>query len=467
MKILFVSSEAIPYYKSGGLADVARSLPDALQRAGHDVRIVHPLYAETAQRTDNAQFDSELLIPWPGKAQTARFLLHELPDGATAVLVEHARYFDVLEPYTATVDPLALGERFAFFARAALHYAAQWGADVIHLNDWQTGLVPVYGLVDDLRLPTVFSIHNLAYQGNFPPDILARIGIPASLYRTENGLEFYSNVSFIKGGLAFADRLTTVSPTYAHEIQSTEYGAGMDGLLRFRSRVLHGILNGLAVDSWNPATDRAIAQTYTVRTSEQKDANRAALLEELRLEDHGPLLVTVSRLAHQKGIDLLLEALPRLLELGTSIAVLGDGNSVMEQAFARAISKHRGRVAAIFKFDDALARRFYAGGDYFLMPSRYEPCGLGQMIAQRYGNVPIVRYTGGLADTIDDGRTGFAFPDASAQSLIRGTARAIRTWRGREWERMRRRCMRIDHSWSRSAQQYEAVYSAAIGPIIT
>lgn len=467
MKILFVSSEAVPYFKSGGLADVARSLPDALLRAGHEVRILHPLYARTAHQLPKLRGDCEIQIPWVDGPQNARFLLHQPPNGASAVLLQHARFFDVPEPYTSTVEPLAVGERFAFFARAALHYAVSWGADVIHLNDWQTGLVPVYGLIDSLRLPTVFSIHNLAYQGNFPAEILGRIGVPESLNRTENGLEFYGNISFMKGGLAFADRLTTVSPTYAQEIQTREYGAGLDGLLRFRSRVLHGILNGLDTDVWNPATDAAIAQTYTVRTSERKELNRAALLDELRLEDKGPLLVTVSRLAHQKGIDLLLDALPNLIDHGASIAVLGDGNSAMEQAFARAAAKFPGRVAAAFRFDDALARRFYSGGDFFLMPSRYEPCGLGQMIAQRYGNVPIVRLTGGLADTVENAKTGFVFPDATAQSLISGVVHAIRCWRGKTWERMRRRCMRIDHSWTRSAHLYEAVYSAAIGPNLT
>jgi len=466
MKILVVASEAVPYFKSGGLADVARALPDALERAGHEVRILHPLYADTAHRFPKLERDCELPIPWPDGVQNVRFLLHQPAVGARAVLVQHSRFFDVPEPYTSTVDPLAPGERFAFFSRAALHYAACWGADVIHLNDWQTGLVPVYALVDELRLPTVFSIHNLAYQGNFPPEVLGCIGVPVNLYRTENGLEFYQNVCFMKGGLAFADRLTTVSPTYAQEIQTHEYGAGLDGLLRFRSRVLHGILNGLDTEAWNPATDQALAQTYSVRTTERKDANRTALLEELRLDDRGPLLVVVSRLAHQKGIDLLLEALPRLIEHGNSIAVLGDGNSAMEHAFARAIARFPRRIAAAFRFDDSLARRFYAGGDFFLMPSRYEPCGLGQMIAQRYGNVPIVRHTGGLADTVEDGKTGFAFPDATADSLLRAVLRATRFWRGKEWERLRRRCMRVDHSWSRSALQYEAVYSAAIGPIL-
>jgi starch synthase len=463
MKVLFVTSEALPYFKSGGLADVARALPDALLRAGHDVRIFHPLYPFMA-RSLVTRAEVELQVPWPGRA-VVRYHLHEPDAGAPGVLADHPLLRAAAEPYIAT-DPFSVGVRFALFARAALHYARHWNADVIHLNDWQTGLVPVYALLDSIRLPTIFSIHNLAYQGNFDPAILDRIGLPSTFNRMENGIEFFGQVSFLKGGIALADRVTTVSPTYAREIQTPEFGAGLDGLLRFRSRVLHGILNGIDMDAWNPLTDQAIAQSYGPAEISRKDDNRAALLSELKLEAPGPLLVAVSRLAHQKGIDLLHAALPSLLNQGASVAVLGDGDRRLEQAFTRTARRHRGRVAAIFRFDEALAHRFYAGGDYFLMPSRYEPCGLGQMIAQRYGNVPIVRHTGGLVDTVQDEATGFSFEAPTTSALVNASKRAIAAWRNSDWDDLRRQCMRLDRSWSRSAWQYQLVYRAAIGPAL-
>ena len=464
MKIAFIASEANPYFKSGGLADVARSLPDALVRNGHDVRILHPMYGFVASRFKDVRFETEFEVPWTSGSRNARFYLHTMEARATAVLIEQFTFFEVAEPYAATVDPLAVGERFAFFTRAALHYARWWGADVVHVNDWQSALAPLYAQVDDIDLPTVLSIHNLAYQGNFPPAILDRIGVPRDYFRTENGLEFYGHASFLKAGLSLADRLTTVSPTYAEEIQTPAYGAGFDGLLRFRRRTLHGILNGIDVDTWNPATDTAIARPYTARNIEGKEESRAALLKELGLDSEGPLVVTVSRLAHQKGIDILIAALPHLIEMGASVAVLGDGDFEMEQAFARAQAQFPGRVAALFRFDDALSRRFYAGGDFFVMPSRYEPCGLGQMIAQRYGTVPIVRKTGGLVDTVENNRTGFLFDDPEPASLVKAARRAFAAYHRSTFPTMRRRCMRLDRSWGRSAAQYETVYRFAIGP---
>ena len=463
MRILFVTSEALPYFKSGGLADVARSLPDALSRDGHDVRIFHPLYGFVADRNFDLQHELDLAVPW-AVPLTVRCFLHQHEGGAAAVLVGHEYFSSAAEPYNATVDPLTVAERFALFARAALHYAREWQADVIHLNDWQTGLVPVYAHVDAIPIPSVFSIHNLAYQGNYPPAVLDRIGVPRSFYRTENGIEFFGSASYIKGGIALADRITTVSPTYAQEIQTHELGAGFDGLLRFRSRYLHGILNGIDVEGWNPATDEALAVKYSVRSAEAKDENRKTLLDELQLDDSGPLLIVVSRLAHQKGIDILAVALPALLELGVSLALLGDGDTAMEQVFSRAANLHPRRVAAFFKFDDPLSRRFYAGGDFFIMPSRYEPCGLGQMIAQRYGTIPIVRRTGGLIDTVEDRVTGFQFDEPTPEALLAAVQRALTVWRRKDWLKMRRRCMRLDRAWGRSAERYEEVYRAALGP---
>lgn len=465
MKVLFASAEAIPYFKTGGLGDVARSLPDALRARGIDVRIIMPAYRGIRTNGGVCEPETELLVPWPHAGLPAGCVLHRPgADRAAAVLIEQRAFFQTDRPYGHYgEDPLQLARRFAFFARAVLAYAARWGADLIHLNDWSTGLVPVYALQDGWNGPTVFAIHNLPYQGNFSPAVLRSIGVPEEYFRTENGLEFHGHVSFTKAGLAFADRLVTVSPTYAREIQTGEYGVGYEGLLRFRRRVLHGIQNGINPEQWNPATDPALPAHYSATDLAGKEECRSALLAELGLDDGGPLLVLVTRLAQQKGIDLLLATLGRLLESGVRVAVLGDGGHEYRPALQDWERRMPGRVAVRFEFDDGLARRLYAGGDFFLMPSLYEPCGLGQLIAQRYGTIPIVRRTGGLADTVEDGKTGFTFDDATPDALADAVTRATAAWRARGWLPLRRRCMRLDHSWRRSAREYHDVYRLALG----
>jgi starch synthase len=464
LKILFATAESLPYFKAGGLADVSRALPNALAARGHEVRIVHPYYSGLPL-AGAGRVEAELSVPWPDPLPPAELVRDTaVENGAPAVLIRQPALFEIGTPYGEnSADPFALGVRFAYFARVVAAYARQWGADVVHLNDWPTGLVPVYALLDGLDAPTIFAIHNLAYQGNFPSTILSRIGIPAELFRTENGMEFFGQASFMKAGIALADRLVTVSPTYAREIQTPRHGAGFDGLLRFRRRVLHGILNGIDREIWNPATDVLLPSTYHVRMLAGKDVCRGAVLDELRLADGGPLLVAVSRLVHQKGIDVLLRALPGLMELGARVAVLGDGDAAVQRGLTEVGRRYRGRVAAVAAFDDPLAHRLYAGGDFFLMPSRYEPCGLGQMIAQRYGTPPIASRTGGLADTIYDGRTGFLLDGPSPPALVEAAGRAIAEWRGPGWNTLRRRCMRLDWSWDRSAATYLDLYTVAIG----
>lgn len=462
MKILLASSEAVPYYKSGGLADVARSLPDALRARGHDVRILHPLYSGISERIPLAEHE-KLMVPWVGGQIELRTFMHQPARGAPAVLVHHHAFGTRGSPYEDP-DPAAPARRFALFSRAVLHYASRWGADVVHLNDWQTGLVPVYGLIDGVRLPTVFAIHNLAYQGLYPRGVLDEIGVPREFFRPENGLEFYGNVALIKGGIALADRVVTVSPTYAREIQTEEYGAGLDGLLRFRSRVLHGILNGIDQGAWNPETDGALYAHYSSAFPDGKAENKRCLAADLRLSADAPLCVVVSRLVHQKGIDLIARALPPLLEAGINLAVLGDGDQSLEAVFREIAQRMPDRVAAFFRFDDQLARRLYAAADFLLMPSRYEPCGLGQMIAQRYGTLPIVRATGGLVDTVTDGQTGFMFEDAAPYALHEAVLRALAAYRQEGFAKMRLRCMELDWSWNVSAAHYEDVYRYAIGP---
>ena len=464
MKILFATPEASPYYKTGGLGDVARALPDELAQRNHDVRLILPAYGVVLRQELDLEHEWDDVVPWPGATIPVRYLLHT-PNGSTpAVLVQQPDFFEPGQPYNAAAaDPLATARRFAFFCRAVTRYARAWGADVIHLNDWQTGLVPVYALLEGLDAATIFTIHNLAYQGNFPPEILSHTGIPWDFYRIENGLEFYGYASFMKAGVALSDHLTTVSPSYASEIQTPALGAGLDGLLRQRRHDLRGILNGIDSASWHPALDRRVPAAYSASNLKPKEKNRDALLEEAGILDGGPIVAVVSRLAHQKGIDLVLAAAPALLAAGARLIVLGDGDSSYERALTVAAASAKGRIATFLRFDDALARRIYAGSDFFLMPSLYEPCGLGQMIAQRYGTPPIVRRTGGLADTVQDGRTGFVFSEPNVASLMAAYTRAQGLWRGRGWVSLLRRCMRLDHSWSRSAQQYERVYGCASG----
>jgi starch synthase len=462
LKILVASSEALPYFKSGGLADVARSLPDALRARGHDARIIHPLYPGVAERVPLVE-QEVLIVPWVGGQIELRTFTHEAAGAAPAVLVHHQAFATRGSPYEDP-DPAAPARRFALFSRAVLGYARKWGADIVHLNDWQTGLVPVYALLDGVQLPTVFAIHNLAYQGIFDRRILDEIGVPREFFRAENGLEFYGNVALIKGGVGLADRIVTVSPTYAREIQTPEYGAGLDGLLRFRGRVLHGILNGIDNRAWDPATDPALYANYTIEAMDGKSVNKNRLATELNFSNDAPLCVVISRLVHQKGIDLIMRALPAILDAGANVVVLGDGDRVLESQFGEIAHRMPKRVAAFFRFDDRLARRLYAAADFLLMPSRYEPCGLGQMIAQRYGTLPIVRATGGLVDTVQDGKTGFMFADATPHALSETVHRAVAAYRQPGFSNLRERCMQLDWSWGTSAAHYEDVYRYAIGP---
>lgn len=466
LRILFVTPEAVPYFKTGGLADVSRSLPDALARRGHDVRVLHPLYRPVRRAGRPLASAGGGRIDWPGGPISYRLREDRPVGGAPALLVDARRFFDVGRPYLPTRhDPVAEAVRFAFFCRVAVHVARDWGADIVHLNDWQTGLVPAYGLLHGLEAVTVFGIHNLAYQGNFPPSLLSRVGLPDWLHRTENGLEFHGSASFLKAGLALSDRLVTVSPSYAREIQTPELGSGMHGLLWGRRRSLVGILNGIDTASWDPAADSALSAPYDANRLQAKETNRRELLHELGLDARAPLVVMVTRLAHQKGIDLLVQALPQLARRSFRVAVLGDGDPSYEEALARAVTRHPRRFAAYFRFDEALARRLYAGGDFFLMPSLFEPCGLGQMIAQRYGTPPVVRRTGGLADTVSDGRTGFVFDEADHRALVGALERARSLWRTPGLVAMRRRCMALDRSWTRSAALYGSLYRSALDPL--
>lgn len=472
MRILFAASEALPFSKTGGLADVAQALPSALQSLGVDVRLVTPAYrgaltrllaaAEIAQLSVRGHQLRVLQGRGPGDAHTSWLLdCPALYDrGGTPYVDEHGN------------DHPDNPERYAVFCEAIAQLATgavpDWSADCIHLNDWQTGLVPLY-LAAARRPRIVFTIHNLAYQGVYDRATYERLGLPAQHWHM-HGLEFHGNFSFLKAGLIFADALTTVSPTYAQEIQTPAFGHGLDGVLRERSGILHGLLNGIDDAAWNPQTDLALTAPYDERSlAKRKPANRAALLASFGLPDDGRLLLgVISRLAHQKGTDLLLAARTQLATLPVQLVVLGSGDRAQERALRDWATAEPGRVAVRIGYDEDLAHRINASVDCIVMASRYEPCGLNQMYAQRYGTVPVVRRIGGLADSVvdatpatlaDGSATGIQFEHADVDGLLYGIRRALELRaQPAAWRRIQRAGMQRDFSWRQAASAYLALY---------
>lgn len=467
MRIVYASAEVAPYSKTGGLGDVAGALPQALARRGHEVLVVTPLYGGVRRERHG-------LRPIAAKA-LGRSLWEASPgDGVRVIFLEDEELYG-----RAGVYGEAGGEypdnaaRFGFFSQALLPVAEACGfeaPDVLHLNDWQTGLAAVElarwrGRRRGLTR-SVFTIHNLGYQGIFPKETVEELGLGWGGF-TPQGYEFYDQLSFMKAGLSYSDRITTVSPTYAQEIQTPEHGFQLDGLLRSRARRLSGILNGIDVALWNPADDRHLAAAYSGGDRSGKGRCRDALAAELGIAPWGDMIVgIVSRFAAQKGFELLLDALPALMEREISLAILGSGEGRYEHWLAEAAKEHPGRIGLRIGFDEGLAHRIYAGADAFLMPSLYEPCGLSQLYALRYGAVPIVRRTGGLADTVrevrgDDEGTGFLFDAPSAEELLGAADRALASFRQpSRWGAIVGRAMAEDFSWDASAQAYEEVYGA-------
>ncbi|HEX9050534.1 MAG TPA: glycogen synthase GlgA [Anaeromyxobacter sp.] len=474
MQILFVASEVAPWSKTGGLGDVAGALPRALAARGHSVHVVAPRYgfvdAEAAgfERRDAA-------VRVRGEATT----LWVKEGRPTVSLVEHERFFGARRGLygEAGHDYGDNAERFAWFARAALAVpsASRLRPRVVHANDWQAGLCPWLLRHEHAQDPAlsgaraVFTIHNLAYQGVFPKQVVPFLGLPWDAFRLD-ALEFHDQLSFMKAGLSFADALTTVSPTYAREILTPEGGQGLDPVLRHRRADLHGILNGIDADAWDPAADPHLPASYTARDLGGKGACKAALQRELGLPARPdvPLVGMVSRLVDQKGIDLVVASLEGLLARDVQLAVLGSGSRAYEEAFARVARARPSQVAARIGFDEGLAHRIEAGADTFLMPSRFEPCGLNQMYSLRYGTPPIVRAVGGLDDTVEDfdgwtRGTGFKFRDYTPQALLLAVRRALDAWRDRRaWRGLVVRGMAQDFSWDRSARSYEALYEALV-----
>lgn len=475
MQIVFASAECAPFVKTGGLGDVAGSLPAALVRAGAEVIVMVPKYA-TIKDEYKAQMehfsDFYVSLGWRNEYCGLEKLEH---DGVTYMFIDNERYFARDYPYGFFDD----GERFAFFSKAITeslqHLPAGFECDILHCNDWQTALAPVFlrefyqGLPLYDRVKTVFSIHNVAFQGQFSDtvmeDILGVAHIPAAASQLRCDA---CSINYMLGALRYADAITTVSPTYANEIQTPEFGEGLDGVLRERSYALQGILNGIDVAGFDPATDKRIAANYTVEDRSGKAVCKAKLQEELGLEvrDDRPLMVMVTRLTRQKGMDLVMYALDRILAGGVQVAVLGTGDRDYEDGLRYFQDKYPGTMAARIEFDPALSQRMYAAADMFLMPSKFEPCGLSQIIAMRYGTLPIVRETGGLKDTVipyneftGEG-TGFSFSNFNGDEMGDAVFRAARLfWDNREaWDQLVTQAMSQDFSWTRSADKYLDLY---------
>ncbi|MFO0982289.1 MAG: glycogen synthase GlgA [Planctomycetota bacterium] len=472
-----VAAEAVPLVKVGGLADVLGALPSELARRGHRLSLVLPGYRDIArERFGFAPLES-FWVSFGGVTQQVNVVHATAPSGLEMVLLE-STHFDRPGIYgdpTTALGYADSGERFGFFARAVSEWLARspgaW--DVVHVHDYHAALVPAYlrttfKPVFAAAAPRLlFTIHNIAYQGNFDPELYFRTGLPWELWYPLSPFEFWGKFSFMKAGIAFSDYVSTVSPRYAAEILTPQFGNGLEGVLAERRDRVLGILNGIDTTVWNPADDGKLKSRYDARSLARKADNKIALRLECGLDRQqtGPLIGIISRLVEQKGFDIVAQALPQLVKKGASLVVLGTGSPQYHQLVLDAVKRHPGRVMAFLKFDDDLAHRIEAGADLFLMPSRFEPCGLNQMMSLRYGTPPIVRRTGGLADTVQEfdpaTRTGngFVFDDATPQALLAAFDRALRVFRDPGlWNAIRSNGMQGDYSWAHAAQRYEALY---------
>jgi starch synthase len=477
MKILIVASEAAPFAKTGGLADVVGSLPRALRQLGHDVRVILPCYQAIDEQGYSLRKGRKSVEVSIDGVVRKGLLRQSTLDGVTFYFIENREFFQRSGLYgDGTGDYADNALRFGFFCRAVLQFLRRldFRPDVLHLNDWQSALIPVLlgtELKDDpffAGMGTVLTIHNIGYQGLFPPETLEALHLNPALNDLEK-MEYFGQISFLKGGIVYADRLNTVSESHCQELQTPELGFGFDGLLRKRHEHLSGILNGIDTKTWDPELDSALPVNYSAGDLRGKASNKKALQKELGLEQaNRPIVAMVTRLDSQKGLDLVEEAWEELLRRDLQIVLLGTGEPKHRDFFAAEKDRHPGQVAIHLKFEETLARRIYAGSDLFLMPSRYEPCGLGQMIALRYGTLPLVRRTGGLADTVIDAgenasaANGFSFTDYSASALLAAMDRALQLYDDRRaWLKLVRRAMSSDFSWARSAKHYLELYQQA------
>ncbi len=477
-RILFASSEVHPLVKTGGLADVSGSLPVALKNLRRDVRIIMPAYREVLARVDDAEV---IAILNPDGRHDIRLLETRLPGSSVRIwLVDSPPHFDRDGgPYgrPGAGDWPDNDERFALFARAITAVALgnagiDWQPDLVHCNDWQCGLAPALLSLAPARPATVFTIHNLSYQGLFPAESFGRLGLPDALW-SMHGLEYYGGLSFIKGGIAFADMLSTVSPSYAGEIQTPAYGYGLDPLLRHRADRLVGILNGVDYRQWNPARDPHLPRRYNAWTLSGKAANKTALQAGFGLPQDRkiPLLGMIGRMVEQKGVDLMLDVLPWLMTQEAQLVVLGSGDPALEERLRVAVERWPGRIGVHIGYDEGLAHRIEAGADMFVMPSRFEPCGLNQIYSLRYGTVPVVSRTGGLADTVIDAddqaldagiATGYVFNTPDPGHLRAALQRALACYRQpKVWKRLIFQGMQQDFGWRQSARRYLELYRTA------
>jgi starch synthase len=475
MRILFVASEGLPFSKTGGLADVIEALPKELVSQGHEVAVVLPRYRGTQVKHIAVK---SLTVPMGASLRFPAIADGLRPHGIQYFFVDDSEFFDREQLYgVGGRDYPDNGERFAEFARASIELAKQvWVPDVIHCHDWQSALVPVflrtlYEADPQLApIPVVFTIHNMGYHGLFPRELLTRIGLPDSLFRME-ALEFFDRVNFLKGGLVYSDYLTTVSRKYAEEIQTPEYGHGLDGVARSRANRLVGVLNGVDYSVWNPEVDPLIAARYSPRDFSGKQTCKKDLLAEFRLPERNlqrPLIGIVSRFADQKGFDLLSQVMESLVREDLTIVALGAGEAKHERMFRDLAQQFPDRLSVKIAYDNTLAHKIEAGADMFLMPSRYEPCGLNQIYSQRYGTVPVVRATGGLDDTIEPferstGRgTGFKFSDYTGEALLGALRAALAVYADKPaWRRLQTNGMAKDFSWNASAIEYARLYELA------
>jgi starch synthase len=472
-KILFVTSEAHPLIKTGGLADVSGSLPKALAELSQDVRLIIPKY-HALKIYNEAKFLCSLRID----NRLVNLLETQMPDNQVTVwLVDYPEYFN--HPGNPYVDAEGNSwpdnaDRFALFCRIAVEVAMNraglnWQPDIVHCNDWQSGLAPALLSLEDDRPATVFTIHNMAYQGLFPAESIQGLNLPGQLWHPE-GLEFHHMLSFIKGGLVYADHITTVSPTYALEIQTPAFGYGLEGLLEHRKDDLTGIINGIDLELWDPETDPLITQHYQAKSLTEKRLNKSELQEKFTLPVTAdvPLFGLIGRLVDQKGIDLVIDCLAEMVAMPMQFVLLGAGEKTYEQRLHNLAQLYPGKIAVTIGYDESLAHLIEAGADIFLMPSRFEPCGLNQMYSQRYGTLPIVRKTGGLADTVIDAlphtianktATGFVFNEANASSLLEAIKRAMILFDDKKaWAKIQANAMKIDFSWQHSAKLYLELY---------
>lgn len=480
LKVLFATSEVAPLIKTGGLADVSGALPAALRAIGLDVRVLVPGYTQVmsqlVQHEVVATFDG-LLLGFP----YARLLSSKMANGVPVFVLDCPSFYQREGgPYqdSSGHDWVDNALRFGLLSKAAAVLGSgasplDWHPDLVHCNDWQTGLAPAYLHFAEQAAPSVISIHNLAFQGIFPISTTEQLNLPPSCFSI-NGAEYYGNLSFLKAGLFYAEHITTVSPTYAKEIQLEALGFGMQGLLTTRRDDLTGILNGIDMEEWDPASDRYLFETYSSGNMAGKAADKQALQSKmgLYLESDVPLLGVVSRFTQQKGLDLLLEIAPLLTELPVQLAMLGSGDAQMQKT-ARDLSRsYPGKIGTVIGFDEGLSHQIEAGADMFVMPSRFEPCGLNQMYSQRYGTPPIVHATGGLADsvvdctaaTLKDGTaSGFVFSGMTAENLFDAIQRAVELYQNQhQWKILCDICMSKDFSWKKSAEAYRSIYLQAL-----